>query len=124
MLVPVLITLASVALLLVPPMIQAPDPPVWIPASLFLVGVAWTWTLWFLRSAREALLLGILQLVVGGAFAWWLIGLSAYRPPDGAPRASADAPDVEAERVADGAEFRLSAQRGRPVVLVFFRGTW
>jgi hypothetical protein len=124
MLVPVLITLAALAALLVPPMVQAPDPPVWVPLGLFAIGAVWSWTLWFLRSARDALLLGILQLVVGGAFAWWLFGLSGYQPPDGAPRASAEAPDIEAVRVADGAEFRLSAQRGRPVVLVFFRGTW
>jgi hypothetical protein len=124
MLVPVLITLASLAVLLVPPMIQAPDPPVWVPLSLFAVGVVWSWTLWFLRSERAVLLLGVLQLVVGGALAWWLFGLSHYRPPEGTPRATADAPDVEAIRVADGAEFRLSAQRGRPLVLVFFRGTW
>ena len=124
MLFPVLLTLASLAVLLVPPMIQAPDPPVWVPLSIFAAGAAWSWTLWFLRAARDALLLGFLQLGVGAVFAWWILGLSAYAPPDGAPRADADAPDIQATRVADGAAFRLSSERGRPVVLVFFRGTW
>jgi len=124
MLFPVLLTLASLAVLLVPPMIQAPDPPVWLPLSIFAAGALWSWALWFFRAARDALFLGILQLAVGGVFAFWILGLSTYAAPDGAPRAGADAPDIAATRVADGAKFRLSSERGRPVVLVFFRGTW
>ncbi|MHC4938148.1 MAG: hypothetical protein ACYTHK_04190 [Planctomycetota bacterium] len=124
MLYPVLLTIASLAVLLVPPAIQAPDPPLWVPISLFVAGAAWSWALFFYRPARTAMLLGLLQVAVGGAMAWWVIGLSSYVAPDGAPRESAPAPDIEAVRVADGAEFRLSAQRTRPVVMVFFRGTW
>ena len=124
MLYPVLLTIASLVVLLAPPALQAPDPPLWLPISLFVAGVVWSWAIFFLRSARSAMLLGVLQIAVGGAIAWWVIGLSSYAAPEGAPRASALAPDIEAVRVADGAEFRLSAQRTRPLVLVFFRGTW
>lgn len=124
MLIPVLITIASLVALLLPPAIKAPDLPLWVPLSLFALGVGWSWGLFFLRSARTVMLLGILQLAVGGVLVWWIVGLSAYVAPDGAPRESALAPDIEAVRVADGAEFRLSALRNRPLVLVFFRGTW
>ena len=124
MLYAVILTVASLAVLLVPPVIRAPDPPLWIPIALFVAGVVWSWSLWFLHAARVAVLLGSLQLAVGVALVWWIAHLSNYQSPDGAPRASAPAPDIGAIRVADGAEFRLSAQRGRPVVLVFFRGTW
>ena len=120
----VLITLAALVALLVPPMIQAPDPPWYVPVGLFALGVVWSWSLFFLKSARTAMFLGALQLAVGAAIAYWMFGLSTYEAPDGAPRAEAPAPDIEAVRVQDGAGFRLSAWRGRPVVLVFFRGTW
>ena len=89
MLYPVLLTIASLVVLLAPPAIQAPDPPLWVPISLFAAGVVWSWALFFWRSARTAMLLGILQVAVGGVIAWWVIGLSSYVAPDGAPRESA-----------------------------------
>jgi len=124
MLIPLLLLGAALAALLVPVALQLPEAPIWLPASLFVLGTAWAFGFGIAKGRRELVLLGVLHLAVGGGVAWGMFGLRRYVSPDGAPRARAAAPDIEAIRVLDGAEFRLSAERGRPVVLVFFRGGW
>jgi hypothetical protein len=124
MIIPLVLTVVSLAVLLAPPAMQAPDAPLAVPAALLAVAAAWSFVVGVRKKRRALLLLGGFQVVLGVGLAFWLFGLSAYEAPDGAPRAGVTAPDIEAVRVPDGAEFRLSAERGRPVVFVFFRGAW
>jgi peroxiredoxin Q/BCP len=69
-------------------------------------------------------LLAVVNLMLAGAFGWWLL-VASYRIPPGAhaPAVGAVAPDfaLPDER---GNEVRLSSLRGKPVVLLFYRGFW
>ena len=71
----------------------------------------------------SALIAGAQALAALG-FAYWMVYFSAYGPPAGAAPIGDRAPGISAVRVRDGATFELAAERGHPVLLVFFRGHW
>ena len=91
--------------------------------ALSLLGVRQAWR----RSHRGRLLAPIsagLNLAAAAFFTWYLfVGSYAVPPATRAPAVGAIAPDF-ALRDHRGDEVRLSALRGRPVVLVFYRGHW
>ena len=124
MLLPLLLSAAGLVLAYLPVLMRWPDLPAAIPFLFLLAGVAWgAWRLRGKRSkARIAVLAG--QALVLVAQAVWYFHLSAYQPSDRAPMPGDAAPAIRATRVRDGAPFELGAQRGRLVLLVFYRGPW
>jgi hypothetical protein len=65
-----------------------------------------------------------LNLALAGVFVWWLFSFSYQMPAAArAPALGAVAPDF-ALLDQRGNEVRLSALRGQPVVLLFYRGFW
>ncbi len=121
---PLLLTLFGVGALWGPVSIGAEDAPEWLIWSLLGAGVVASWALWFREPERKALLIALAQTTVAGACLVWATQLAAYETPRGLPAFAGTAPDVGATRVVDGAEFRLSAQRDKRLLLVFFRGAW
>lgn len=75
------------------------------------------------RSGRWlAPALAALNVVLAGAFAWMLYGASAV-PLVSGPVVGAPAPDFAAVDQ-NGRTTRLADFRGRPLLLVFYRGHW
>jgi hypothetical protein len=76
------------------------------------------------RGRVVAPVLALLNVGFAGLFGWYLFSYS-YRMPAAAraPVVGSVAPDF-ALRDQRGNEVRLSSLRGRPVVLVFYRGHW
>ena len=121
---PLLLTFFGVVSLWGPVSIGAADAPEWLIWSLLGAAVLASWTLWFREPERKALLIALAQTTVACACLFWATQLAAYENPRGMPAFAGTAPDVGATRVVDGAEFRLSAQRDKRLLLVFFRGAW
>ena len=118
-----LLTLAGFVLAFGPLLLRKPDVAVWIPMGMMAAGAAWA--LREYRRAKKRLWLALLPAVAGAAFAVWYLMLAGYAPPpQGVPQVGDQAPGGGAVRVRDGAPFRLAAQRGHAVLLVFFRGGW
>ena len=77
------------------------------------------------RAARTSLLAGSLAAVLGaGAHAVYLHGMSRTMAPAVAAPAVGDAARGFTIRDPEGRTFDLTAQRGAPVLLVFFRAHW
>lgn len=99
-------------------------PLVVLAAGLVLsaLGVARSAPTW--RSRGIAAALAVLNTAVAGAFAFFLFSASYAMPAaTGAPTLGSIAPDFALldER---GSQVRLSSLRGKPVVLLFYRGFW
>ncbi len=93
--------------------------------DLAAVAVA-LWLSW--RGARRggwpARIAATANLGLAGLFVFYLFGLSAMLPAaGGAPRVGQAAPDLSLANHR-GEQVTLAALRGRPVVLVFYRGFW
>ena len=122
---PLSLTLLGVLSLWGPVAIGVADAPEWLTWSLLGLAVGASWTLWFREPARKPLLIALAQTAVVVGCIFWALRLAPYDEPRGLLPAPGDiAPDVAATRVIDGAEFRLSAQRGQSLLLIFFRGAW
>ena len=122
MLRPALLVLAGFCVAFVPVVFGWPDAPAWIAFLLMGAGSIWGAALWWRKRRRLAIAL-LLVLATAGHSAWYF-ELARYDAPQGAPVVGVVAPEFTAVRVVDGARFRLGAQRGHGVLLVFFRGPW
>jgi hypothetical protein len=123
-LLPVVLTTLGLLAALLPAMLRLPDPPDWVPIALLGAGAAWGWTVWARGRTRRRFALATVQALAAGGVAYWMLAFSVYADAPGAPRIGDPAPEVSAVRVRDGARFDLAAERGRQVLLVFFRGRW
>ena len=76
------------------------------------------------RGRRLAVLLAAVDVGLAGLFSWYLFSYS-YRMPEAAraPAVGSVAPDFVLPDE-HSTEVRLSAARGHPVVLLFYRGFW
>lgn len=124
MLLPLLLTALGGCAALLPAVLGFPDPPDFVPLAMLGLGAAWGVFLWCRRPGRGRLAVASLQVLTAGGMAYWMLVFSAYGAAADAPRAGDRAPEVSAIRVRDGARFDLAAERGHPVLLVFFRGRW
>jgi hypothetical protein len=119
---PLLLTALAVVLLVAPVLLGLPDLPDGAIAAMLvgasLLGLLELWT------DRDGWIRHIAPTLVAVPLLAWLFFLSTYDRPTDAPDIGDVAPDIEAVRVRDGATFRLAAQRGKGVLLVFFRGWW
>ncbi|MHC4957108.1 MAG: hypothetical protein ACYTGN_01950 [Planctomycetota bacterium] len=119
---PLLLTLLAVVLLVAPLALGLPDIGDAAVGSLFFVAALLGWIeLW---TDRERWLKHLAPTFIGAPILLWMLVFSAYPPAPDAPRTGDVAPDFQAVRVRDGATFRLAAQRGKGVLLVFHRGWW
>jgi hypothetical protein len=123
-LLPVLLTVLGALAPVLPAVLGFPDPPDFVPLGALALAAAWGWLAWRGRPGRRRLVLASLQTLVAAGTAYWMLGFSAYGASPGAPRPGDKAPLITAARVRDGARFDLAAERGHPVLLVFFRGRW
>ncbi len=124
MLLPALLTVLGGCAALLPAVLGFPDPPDFVPLAMLGLGAAWGVYLWRRRPGRRRLAVASLQILAAGGMACWMLVFSAYGAAAGAPRVGDRAPEISAVRVRDGARFDLAAERGHPVLLVFFRGRW
>lgn len=124
MLLPALLTFLAALAALLPAPLGFPDPPDFVPLSVLASAAAWGWLAWRAKPGRRRLVLASAQTLVAAGMAYWMLGFSAYGEAPRAPRPGDRAPLVTATRVRDGARFDLAAERGHPVLLVFFRGKW
>lgn len=85
-------------------------------------GAVWGAGLWWRRRKRFVIALVLVAATAGQAV--WYFVLARYDTPQGAPDVGAKAPGLASVRVRDGATFRLGAQQGHGVLLVFYRGPW
>jgi hypothetical protein len=123
-LLPVLLTVLGAVAPLLPAVLGFPDPPDFVPLAALAAAAVWGWLAWRKRRSRRRLALATTQTLVAAAVAYWMLGFSAYAEAPGAPRPGDRAPPISARRVRDGARFELAAERGHPVLLVYFRGRW
>jgi hypothetical protein len=125
---PLLLTLAGLGCAFVPVYLGLWDLPVLVPLLLLAGGAGWGWATWFrrrdVRGSWARALTACGQVAALGLFSIWFFHLAAYGAEVSAPRPGDPAPLIRATRVKDGAAFRLDAQRGHGVLLVFFRGPW
>ncbi|HEX5137526.1 MAG TPA: hypothetical protein VFY93_11170 [Planctomycetota bacterium] len=124
MLLPLLLTLLGALAAVMPAPLGFPDPPDFVPLGLLALGPLLGWLAWRKRTGRGRLALATTQTLLALGLAYWMLGFSAYGAAPGAPRPGDRAPLITATRVRDGARFELAAERGHPVLLVFFRGKW
>ena len=76
------------------------------------------------RGVVLAPLAALVNIALAGVFVWWLFSYSYQLPPAAhAPTVGATAPDF-ALLDQTGQAVKLSSFRGRPVVLLFYRGFW
>ncbi|MHC4223235.1 MAG: hypothetical protein ACYSX0_05215 [Planctomycetota bacterium] len=124
MLFPLLLSAAGLILAYLPVLLHWTDLPPAIPFLILAAGVVWG--AWVLRGkrTRRNVALAIGQGLILAVHAVWWFQLSSYDQPERAPMPGDAAPAIRATRVRDGAPFELAAQRGYPVLLVFFRGPW
>ncbi|MHC4931732.1 MAG: hypothetical protein ACYTGV_06030 [Planctomycetota bacterium] len=124
MLFPLLLSAAGLILAYLPVLARWSDLPVAVPFLFLGAGVIWgAWVVRGRRTKRNVALFSGQVLILGVQAIWWF-QLSSYAQPEGAPMPGNSAPSIRATRVRDGAPFELAAQRGHPVLLVFFRGPW
>ena len=124
MLLPALLTVLGGCAALLPAVLGFPDPPDIAPLAALGLAAAWGLLLWRLRPTRRRALFAGTQTLAALGFAYWLLFFPAYGSPAGAAPVGDRAPGISAVRVRDGATFELAAERGHPVLLVFFRGHW
>ena len=118
-----LLTLAGFVLAFGPLLLRKPDLAVWVPLGVMSAGPAWPLRVYW--RTKKRLWLALLPAAGGAVFVVWYLALAGYSAPQGVLQPGDEAPSgVEAVRVRDGAPFRLAAQRGQGVLLVFFRGGW
>ena len=122
MLRPALLVVAGFCVAFVPVLLHWPDAPAWIAFALMGAGSVWGVWLWW-RKRRRWVVPSLLVLATAGQAVLYFV-LARYDTPQGAPVVGAAAPELTAVRAGDGARFRLGAQRGHGVLLVFFRGPW
>jgi hypothetical protein len=123
-LLPLVLTLLGGCAALLPAVLGFPDPPDFVPLAVLGLGAAWGIFQWRRRPGRGRAVVASIQVLAAGGMAYWMLFFSSYGAPAGAPRVGDRAPDISAVRVRDGARFDLAAERGHPVLLVFFRGHW
>jgi hypothetical protein len=123
-LLPGLLTLLGALSALLPAVLGFPDPPDFAPLGALALAATWGWLVWRKRRTKRRLAAAIAQTLVALGMAYWMLGFSAYGAAPGAPKPGDKAPAIAATRVRDGARFELAAERGHPVLLVFFRGRW
>lgn len=124
MLLPALLTLLGALAAILPAPLGFPDPPDFVPLGMLALAAAWGWLAWRRKPGRRRLVLASMETLVAAGMAYWMLGFSEYGEAPRAPRPGDRAPPVVATRVRDGARFELAAERGHPVLLVFFRGKW
>lgn len=126
MLLPGLLTLLGALSALLPAVLGFPDPPDFVPLGILAAAAAWGWLARrrLKKRRRRTFALATAQTLVALGMAYWMLGFSAYGAAPGAPRPGDRATAITAQRVRDGARFELAAERGSPVLLVFFRGRW
>ena len=124
MLLPLVLTLLGVSSALLPAQLGFPDPPDLVPLGLLAAAASWGWLASRKRPGRRRALLASAQTLVALGMAYWMLAFSAYGEAPGSPRPGDRAPGIAAVRVRDGARFELAAERGHPVLVVFFRGKW
>jgi hypothetical protein len=122
-LLPLLLTLVGALAAVLPAPLGFPDLPDFVPLGLLGAGAAWAWFVPWKRPRRRRLF-AITQTLLALGFAYWMLVFSAYGDAPNAPLPGDPAPDISAVRVRDGARFDLVAERGHPLLLVFFRGKW
>jgi hypothetical protein len=121
---PLLLSAAGLVLAYLPVLARWSDLPPAMPFLILAAGVVWgAWVLRGKRTRRNIALLAGQVLILTGHAVWWF-QLSSYDEPVSAPTPGDAAPAIRATRVRDAAPFELGAQRGHPVLLVFFRGPW
>ncbi len=123
MLLPALLTVLGGCAALLPAVLGFPDPPDFVPLAMLGLGAAWGLHAWRRRPGRRRLAVALAQSLAALGMAYWMFVFSAYGDAT-APRAGDRAPQISAVRVRDGARFDLAAERGHPLLLVFFRGKW
>jgi hypothetical protein len=122
---PLVLTLAGLAALFLPLQLGMADPPDLISLALLYAGAVWGFWGWHRKRGRGRLALAIAQGLLALLPTYWVYLFAEYEEvPQAVPRVGDKAPDIRAERVRDGATFTLQAQRGKNVLLVFFRGHW
>ena len=122
MLWPGLLTLAGFLLAFLPLLLKRPDLPDVLVLAPIVAGAAWAWWIW---GRKHEWLAVPLLLSAGAAFQIvWMFFLASYGAAEAGVAPGETAPDFEVRRVRDGAVFRLAAQRGHGVLLVFSRGHW
>lgn len=125
MLVPALLTLAGLLAAFVPVVAGVADLPDWVAPLLLLAGASMGVLAWRRGKGRLRAVVAGVQVLLLAAISFWLFSWSSYDAPPRPPPVVGDAaPPIEGERVRDGARFRLAAQRGGDILLVFFRGAW
>jgi len=124
MLLPLLLTAAGLLAALLPVGLGLANPPDAVPLAVTGAGVVWSWLAWRKRRGTRPMLAALLATCAAAGLAWWMLVFSHYAPAEGVPRVGDQAPEIAAVRVRDGARFRMSAERGGRVLLVFFRGEW
>jgi len=117
-----LLTLAGFVLAFGPLLLRKPDLPVWVPLGVMSAGAAWALRVYW--RTKKRIWLALLPAAGSAMFVVWYLALAGYAAPQGMPQPGNEAPGVDAVRARDGAPFRLAAQRGHGVLLVFFRGGW
>jgi len=123
-LLPLVLTLLGVSSALLPAQLGFEDPPDFAPLALLAAAAACGWLASRRRPGRRRALLASAQTLVAAGMAYWMLVFSAYGEAPGSPRPGDQAPGISAVRVGDGARFELAAERGHPVLVVFFRGRW
>jgi hypothetical protein len=118
---PLVLTVLGGCVALLPAQLGFPDPPDFVPLGMLWLAAAWG-LLAARRRRRRAL--PITQVLAAAGMTYWMLFFSAYGEPDTAARTDTAAPAIRALRVRDDAPFELAAERGHPVLLVFFRGRW
>jgi hypothetical protein len=121
---PVLLTLVGLAATFLPVMLKLADLPDVVPLVLLAGGAGWAWQGWVRRRGRARCASAVVQTVILGGVAYWMLLFSTYAEPEGVPAVGEAAPLIQAIRVRDGATFRLEQQQGSTILLVFFRGAW
>jgi hypothetical protein len=123
-LLPLVLTLLGALAAVMPAPLGFPDPPDFVPLGLLAAGTLWGWLARRKRKGRGPLFLATGQTLMAAGILYWMLGFSAYGAAPKAPKPGDEAPKITATRVRDGARFELAAERGHPVLLVFFRGKW
>ena len=124
MLGPVLLTLVGLAATFLPVFLKLRDLPDIVPLALLAIATGWAWFSWARQRGRGRCAAAVGHTLLLGGLGYWLLVYSVYGPAEGVPGPGEPAPLIGAERVRDGATFRLEQQRGSSVLLVFFRGAW
>lgn len=75
------------------------------------------------RPGAGTLAAAVASVALAGFGAWWIFGYSMYGPREEQPGVGDRFPDFTLPD-STGATFELASARGRPIVLLFYRGDW